>query len=191
MLSIRRGTIILVLLLGYVYAKTIGESYALVTIGLVSFVAAMQFVPAILAALYWKGATKAGALAALTGGFLVWAYTLLLPSFARSGWIPAGFLEDGLFGLGLLKPYALLGLNGLDPISHSTIWTMIVNAGLLIGVSLFTSQSMIERSQAVRFVEVFKRSEAAGREWRGSVRGWATFCCFSPASSATRAPKPR
>jgi Na+/proline symporter/signal transduction histidine kinase len=168
-LSIRRGTIILILLLGYAYAKTIGESYTLVTIGLVSFVAAMQFVPAILAGLYWKGATRAGALAALTGGFLVWAYTLLLPSFARSGWIPAGFLEDGLFGLALLKPYALLGLDGLDPISHSTIWTMIVNAALLIGVSLVSSQSMIERSQAVRFVDVFKRSEAAGREWRGSV----------------------
>jgi Na+/proline symporter/nitrogen-specific signal transduction histidine kinase len=168
-LSIRRGTIILILLLGYLYAKTIGESYALVTIGLVSFVAAMQFAPAILAALYWKGATKAGALAALSGGFLAWIYTLLLPSFARSGWIGAGFIEEGPFGIALLKPYELLGLGGLDPISHATIWTMIVNAGLLIGVSLVTSQSMIERSQAVRFVDVFRRPETGGREWSGRV----------------------
>jgi len=167
LLAIRRGTIVLVLLLGYLYANTIGASYTLVTIGLVSFVAALQFAPAILAGLYWRGATKAGALAALIGGFVVWLYTLLLPSFARSGWIAASFAEEGPFGIALLKPYALLGLQGLDPISHATIWTMIVNVGLLVGVSLFTRQSMIERSQAVRFVDVFKQSAGSGREWRG------------------------
>ena len=70
LLAIRRGTIILVVLLGYAYVRLIGESYALVTIGLVSFAAAMQFVPAIIGGIYWKGATKAGALAGLTGGFL-------------------------------------------------------------------------------------------------------------------------
>ena len=167
LLAIRRGTIILVLLLGYVYASTIGGSYALVTIGLVSFVAALQFAPAILAGLYWKGASKSGALAALVGGFTVWVYTLLLPSFARSGWIASSLVVEGPFGIALLRPTALLGLDGLDPISHATIWTMIVNVGLLIGVSLFTTQSMIERSQAVRFVDVFKLAAGSGREWRG------------------------
>jgi Na+/proline symporter/nitrogen-specific signal transduction histidine kinase len=166
-LSIRRGTITVVLLLGYAYASTIGESYALVTIGLVSFVAAMQFAPAMLAGLYWKGASKSGALAALCGGFLTWAYTLLLPSFSRSGWIGTGFVEDGPFGIALLKPYALLGLDGLDPISHAAIWTMIVNIGLLIAVSLVTSQSMVERSQAVQFVDAFKSATGSARAWRG------------------------
>lgn len=167
LLAIRRSTILLVLLLGYVYAFTIGASYTLVTIGLVSFVAALQFAPAILAGLYWKGASKAGALAGLIGGFAVWVYTLLLPSFARSGWITESFAEVGPFGIALLKPYALLGLDGLDPISHATIWTMALNVSLLIGVSLFTSQTTIERSQAVQFVDVFKLAEGGGREWRG------------------------
>ncbi len=167
LIAIRRGTILLVLLLGYVYATTVGESYALVTIGLVSFVAALQFAPAILAGLYWKGATRAGALAALLGGFLMWIYTLLLPSFSRSGWIAASFAEHGPWGLALLKPYALLGLEGLDPISHATIWTMIVNVGLLVGVSLFTLPSVIERGQAVRFVDTFKQAAGSGREWQG------------------------
>jgi len=167
LLMIRRATIILVVLLGYAYVRLIGESYALVTIGLVSFAAAMQFVPAIVGGIYWKGATKAGALAGLTGGFLVWIYTLLLPSFARSGWIAQSFVENGPMGIALLKPYALFGLEGLDPISHATIWTMLVNVGLLVGVSLMTSQSVIERSQAVQFVEIFKRTAEAARVWRG------------------------
>lgn len=167
LLAIRRSTILLVLLLGYGYAFTIGGSYALVTIGLVSFVAALQFAPAILAGLYWKGASKAGALAGLIGGFGAWVYTLLLPSFARSGWITESFAEVGPFGIALLKPYALFGLDGLDPISHATIWTMVINVSLLVGVSLFTSQTTIERSQAVQFVDVFKLADGGGREWRG------------------------
>jgi Na+/proline symporter/nitrogen-specific signal transduction histidine kinase len=167
LLTIRRATIILVVLLGYAYVRLIGESYALVTIGLVSFAAAMQFVPAIIGGIYWKGATKAGALAGLSGGFLVWIYTLLLPSFARSGWIPQSFVDQGPIGAYLFKPYALFGLDGLDPISHATIWTMLVNVGLFIGVSLVTSQSLIERSQAVQFVDIFKRAAEAGRVWRG------------------------
>ena len=167
LLMIRRATIILVVLLGYAYVRLIGESYALVTIGLVSFAAAMQFVPAIVSGIYWKGATKAGALAGLTGGFLLWIYTLLLPSFARSGWITQSFVENGPMGVAFLKPYALFGLEGLDPISHATIWTMLVNIGLLVGVSLMTSQSIIERSQAVQFVDIFRRTAEAARVWRG------------------------
>ncbi|MCC7281126.1 MAG: histidine kinase [Acetobacteraceae bacterium] len=167
LVAIRRGTIVIVLLLGYMYARTIGGSYALVTIGLVSFVAAFQFAPPILAGLYWKGATKAGAIAALLGGLLVWLYTLVLPAFARSGWVGGDFVEHGLFGVGLLRPYALFGLAGLDPITHATIWSSLVNTSLLAGVSLFTTQSVIERSQAVRFVDVFRRSAGSGRDWSG------------------------
>ncbi len=167
LVAIRRGAIVVVLLLGYLYARTIGGSYALVTIGLVSFVAAWQFVPPILAGLYWMGASKAGALAALLGGLAAWLYTLVLPAFARSGWISGDFVEHGPFGLGLFRPYALFGLEGLDPIAHATIWSTLVNAGLLVGVSLFSTQSVIERTQAVRFVDVFRRSTGSGRAWSG------------------------
>ncbi len=167
LLAIRRGTIVVVLMLGYLYASTLGSSYALVTIGLVSFVAVLQFAPAIVAGIYWKGASKAGALAGLSGGFGLWTYTLLLPSFARSGWLASDFVNQGPWGIALLKPYALFGLEGLDPISHATIWTLLVNAGLLIGVSIVSTQSLIERTQAVQFVDVFKTAHGSGREWRG------------------------
>ena len=44
---------------------------------------------------------------------------------------------------------------------------MLVNVGLFVGVSLLTSQSIIERSQAVQFVDIFKRAADHGRVWRG------------------------
>ena len=42
-----------------------------------------------------------------------------------------------------------------------------MNVGLFVGVSLMTSQSMIERSQAVQFVDIFKQTAEGGRLWRG------------------------
>ncbi|MDH3672288.1 MAG: sensor histidine kinase [Gammaproteobacteria bacterium] len=171
LLGIRRGTIIVVLLLGYLYFRLIGESYALVTIGLVSFAAAAQFAPAILLGIFWKGASRRGAMAGLSTGFVVWAYTLLLPGFAKSGWLPVDFVEQGLFGIELLKPYALFGLTGLDPIAHAVFWSMLVNVGLLIGVSLFSRQSAIEQIQAAFFVDAFRTSNQEGqaRFWHGST----------------------
>ena len=129
LLAIRRGAIGFILFVGYLYFKLIGESYALVSIGLVSFSAAAQFAPAILGGMYWKGASRRGALAGISAGFLVWGYTLLLPSFARSGWLSEAFIEFGPLGFGLLKPYALFGLDGLDHIAHALFWSLFANIG--------------------------------------------------------------
>jgi Na+/proline symporter/signal transduction histidine kinase len=173
LLIIRRVSILLILLLGYLYFRLIGESYALVTMGLVSFTAAAQFAPAILLGIYWKGASRRGALTGLAGGFAVWTYTLLLPSFARSGWISMSFVEPGLFGLSEFGPYHLLNLTGFDPITHAVFWSMLVNIGLLIGVSLFGRQEALEQLQAAMFVDVYKQrtAEAEGaRLWHGKTR---------------------
>ena len=149
--------------------RLIGESYALVSIGLMSFVAAAQFFPSIIGGMLWKGATRLRALAGLSAGFLVWIYMLLLPSFARSGWLSERFLHDGPWGFKLLGPYALFGLEGLDPIAHALFWTLVFNVGLYVVVSLVTTQSMIERSQAVQFVDIFKRTSEGARIWRGKA----------------------
>lgn len=170
LLGIRRGTILFILLMGYVYFRLIGESYALVTIGLVSFAAAAQFAPAILIGIYWKGASRAGAAAGLLGGFIVWAYTLLLPAFARSGWLADGFVNHGLFGVELLRPYQLFGLQGLDAVSHSVFWSMLVNISCLVGISLFTRQSLIERMQAAEFTDVYTIGRKMGAyRWGGTT----------------------
>jgi Na+/proline symporter/nitrogen-specific signal transduction histidine kinase len=171
LVNIRRATIVLVLLLGYLYYHVIGESFALVTIGLVSFAAAAQFAPPILLGIYWRGATLRGASAGLVAGFAVWTYTLLLPSLAKSGWLPMSFVNDGPLGLELLRPYALFGLEGYDSITHAVIWSMLANTGCLVGVSLCTKQSAIEQVQAALFVDAFRRTVHADetRFFRGTA----------------------
>ena len=171
LLGIRRGAIVLILLLGYLYYKLAGEAYALVSIGLISFAAVAQFAPAILGGIFWKGGTRAGALWGLLAGFAVWLYTLFLPALARSGWLPLGLLEQGPFGIELLKPLQLFGLAGLDQISHAMIWSMIANVGAYVLVSLSASPSADEHRQASLFVDVFKHTGEAGgaRFWRGTA----------------------
>lgn len=158
LLGIRRGAICFILLIGYLYFQLIRDSYALVSIGLVSFAAAAQFAPALLLGMYWKGASRRGALAGISAGFALWTYTLLLPSFARSGWLPASFVHSGPFGIALLQPYALFGMDGFGPTAHSLFWSLLANIGGFVAVSLLDRQSTIERIQATLFVEVFEHA---------------------------------
>jgi Na+/proline symporter/nitrogen-specific signal transduction histidine kinase len=168
LLFIRRCSIVFVLLLGYLYYRLIGESYTLVTMGLVSFAAAAQFGPAILFGVFWKDASRRAAICGLSAGFLLWFYTLLLPSFARSGWIPASFIPNGPFGIELLRPYQLFGLDMFDPITHAVFWSMLANVMLLVGVSLLDRQNTMDRIQASLFVDVYRHSGDT-HLWKGKA----------------------
>lgn len=171
LLMIRRVAIVLILLLGYEYFRAAGEAYALVAIGLISFAAVAQFAPVLLGGMYWKQATRSGALAGLLAGFAVWFYTLLLPSFAKSGWIAQGFLEQGPWGIEWLRAQSLFGMSGMDEISHSLWWSLLANIGAYVSVSLLTVPDAVEAGQAERFVDVFRHGVRVpdARLWRGKA----------------------
>lgn len=171
LLLVRRLAILAILLLGYLYFHLAGEAYALVSIGLISFAAVAQFAPALLGGMYWKGGTRRGALAGLVLGFLFWAYTLMLPSLAKSGWLDTAFLREGLFGVVWLRPEAFLGLQGLDNLTHSLFWSLLANIGAYVGVSLWRMPSAAETSQALLFVDVFRRTaDAHPVFWQGRAQ---------------------
>jgi signal transduction histidine kinase/Na+/pantothenate symporter len=168
LLGVRRAAIVGVVLLGLLYMRQVGDTYALVSIGLMSFCAAAQFAPAIVLGLFWRGATRAGALAGIASGFLLWVWTLFLPSLALSHILYPGFLESGVFGWAWTRPYALFGLTGLDPITHSLFWSMLANIGLLVGGSVLVRPSAFERAQARAFVDVFA-APADPHAWGGAA----------------------
>jgi len=169
LLRVRRGAIFGILLLGYTYFHVAGEAYALVSIGLISFAAVAQFAPTMLGGLYWRGGTQAGALAGLGAGFSIWLYTLLIPSFAKSGWLPSAFLEYGPFGIELLKPQALFGLEGMNEISHCLFWSLTANIGAYLTVSLVKPPNAEETAQASLFVDAMKYDRPAIGLWRGNA----------------------
>ncbi len=160
LLAIKRVGILLTIILGYVSYRLLGRSIMLVDMGLIAFCGVMQLAPAMLGALYWRDATRHGAITGLVLGFLLWGYTLVLPSLVQAGWLLGGILAHGPWGLELLKPTAFLGLTGLDSLSHAFFWSMFFNVFGFITVSLFTVPSRAEEEQARRFVGVFQMEEA-------------------------------
>ncbi|MCB0553728.1 MAG: hypothetical protein KDD02_09280 [Phaeodactylibacter sp.] len=155
-LGIRRISIVIVLLLAYGYFKAVGEQYTLVSVGLISFTAIAQFVPAVFGGIFWKRATKKGAMASLLVGFTVWAFTLPLPTLVEAKMISADFLNNGLFGLELLKPHSLFGIQGSSHIAQAAFWSLLLNTATYFFVSLYTVQSPLEASQADLFVDIYK-----------------------------------
>jgi len=166
LLTVKRGAILFLILLGYFGYRLIFPTVMLVDIGLIAFCGVMQLVPAMLGALYWREATRWGAIAGLLAGFFLWGYTLVLPYLVEAGWFPLSILSAGPFGLAFLKPTAFLGLTGLDKLSHAFFWSMLFNAGAFISISLLTTPSPVEEEQARRFVDVFERERELPLEKR-------------------------
>ncbi|MBI2355066.1 MAG: SpoIIE family protein phosphatase [Deltaproteobacteria bacterium] len=159
LINIKRTGIVAVVFLGYLYHHFISESYPLINIGIYSLIAVTQFAPCMLGGLYWKRATRRGAMTGLVWGFILWFYTLLIPLFVRSGWLEQDILTNGPFGIGLLRPLELFGLSGLDMLSHALFWTLFFNLGAFIAFSLLTEPDKGEAEQAVKFVDVFEVRE--------------------------------
>ncbi|MFZ1838656.1 MAG: hybrid sensor histidine kinase/response regulator, partial [Dokdonella sp.] len=74
-LGIRRVAIIGLALLALAYYRAITHTQGLASIGLLAFAAVAQFAPAIIAGLYWRGASRKGVLIGLLLGFGLWLYT--------------------------------------------------------------------------------------------------------------------
>ncbi|MDQ2095312.1 sensor histidine kinase [Rhodalgimonas zhirmunskyi] len=164
----RRASIGAVLLLGYLYFRVSGGGAALAAIGLVSFAGVAQFLPAMLGGLFWRGASRRGALAGLLIGFALWGWTMFLPSFGAGAILSQGTLEQGPWGIGWLRPQALFGIEGLDPLVHAVLWSMSLNTLAFVLVSLMSFPSPVERLQGAQFVDVFDHSSRPQR-WSGGA----------------------
>jgi len=170
LLNARRASIVFILFLGFGYFYLTRSSDALAPIGLISFTGVAQFLPAILAALFWRDASAKAAIAAISIGFLVWLWASFLPSFATSSPSVAAIMADGPYGISWLRPQALFGLDMLDPLAHGVFWSLFANATVLIVGSLLTRQTALEHVQAALFLDRSGRSPAEP----GSLRGSAT-----------------
>jgi Na+/proline symporter/signal transduction histidine kinase len=164
----RRSSIAFVLFLGYLYYSMSGGGEALASIGLVSFTGVVQVLPSMMGGLFWRGATRAGAISGIVVGFVVWVYCLFLPSFGHDLVFSKSFMDLGPYGLAFLRPQALFGITGMDPLVHAIFWSMILNTASFVLISLITFPSPIERLQGAQFVNVFHHSTAA-RGWSGKV----------------------
>ena len=166
LLRVRRCSIVALALLAYAYYRLAADGENLAATGLLSLAAVAQFAPAIVAALYWRGASRRGVMLGLIVGFALWAYTLLLPALDHA----AFWLHGGPFGIDWLRPQALFGTHGWDPVLHSVFWSLLLNVACVVFVSLRWRPSLEERLHAAMFIDPHAASRTGAGDWRGRVR---------------------
>ncbi|PBJ84000.1 hybrid sensor histidine kinase/response regulator [Lysobacteraceae bacterium NML93-0399] len=170
-LWIRRVAIVGLAALAYGYYRASGTDTTLAAFGLMAFAAVAQFAPALIGGLYWRGASRRGVEVGLLIGFAVWTYTLLLPTLTQSGWFDTHWLDVGPFGMHWLRPHALFGLAGWDPLTHGTFWSLLLNVGALLLVSARWRPTLDERLRAAPFLDPYaERRTFASEDWSGNVR---------------------
>lgn len=146
MLSVRRVSIVVILLLAYVSYRLLGSTASLATIGQIAFAAVTQLAPAMLGALYWKQANRRGVFAGLAAGTFLWFYTLILPIAAHS----LGLSLNSFPGLAWLhsNPLNL----PLTPLTQGVVLSLAANFTLFAWVSVLSRTRVSEHWQAGRFI---------------------------------------
>ncbi|MGN0859495.1 MAG: NahK/ErcS family hybrid sensor histidine kinase/response regulator [Stenotrophomonas sp.] len=170
-LWIRRLAIFGLGLAAYSYYRISRNDATLASYGLMAFVAVAQFAPALIAGLYWRGTSRLGAELGVLAGFLLWTYSLLLPTMADGAGPRPQWMLDGPWGWGWLQPQALFGLQGMEPLTHATLWSLLLNTLVLVLASWRWPPGMAERLRAAPFLEPASQPPAATvGGWSGHVR---------------------
>ncbi|WP_437986201.1 ATP-binding protein [Sorangium sp. So ce117] len=145
-LWLRRGLLIVILTGGWLFHRAQPHRGLLVESGIVSFVAFAQFLPGLLAALFWERATRAGFLAGLLAGIGTWTATCLAPFLPELSGLEPGWLDLLREGAGQADPAAYGAAT--DTWSLPTFVSLAVNGATLGLVSLLRPPAEEEREAA-------------------------------------------
>jgi signal transduction histidine kinase len=150
----RKIGIFLLIIIAYAIYRVFILDYSLVSIGLVSFVVIAQLAPAFFGALFWRRGSNKGAIVGISIGFLVCIYTLLIPYAIGISKSTSLFIQEGPWGIELLKPFQLFGLDYLQPIPHAVFWSLLFNLMSYLAVSVSFKGNYRERNYAEMFVDI-------------------------------------
>jgi Na+/proline symporter/signal transduction histidine kinase/CheY-like chemotaxis protein len=125
----RRLTMVIIILLAYIYHNLTQGGLPLVSNGLIAMALLAQLAPAMFGGLLWSKANRWGAMSGLILGTSVWFVLLLLPSLQ-----PAQLLTD-------------------KAISDGVLLSLTTNILAYVLVSWFSRESQDEHQQALRFTQ--------------------------------------
>ena len=151
---VRRLSIIGIMALAWLYYQSATSERSLASIGLVAFVAAAQFAPALLGGLYWRQGNQYGAFA----GMLHWSHILV---------IDVGITRTLDGPLETLQPLLILPV---DPLTNAVVVSLGLNLLTYVLISLATTSRLIDRVQSATFVDVMPPSTKSGRYLKEELR---------------------
>jgi len=136
LINVRRLVIAVLLALAYAYHRSVGNGATLAGLGEIAFAGAAQFAPGLLLGFFWRRANRAGMIAGLAGGFVMWLLLLAMP----------------VFGPDIVPPVV-----GHDPLVSGVALSLSANVLLFVAFSLAAEPNLLDRVQAVAFID---RSQA-------------------------------
>ena len=131
----RRLLIIAIIMAGYGFYLLLAAEQDLANLGIVAFVATLQFLPATLSVLYWPSANRRGFIAGLLTGIAVWTLSMLVP------------LVSNLQGIHL-PLFDIVYVLDENSWHFAAIGSLAANVLVFTLVSLFTEASDEEKSAA-------------------------------------------
>lgn len=175
----RRISVILIFVLAYYYYYFFAFNKPLVSTGLTSFTGIAQIAPAIIGGLFWKEATRKGALAGILSGFAVWFYMLIVPTLLTTQHFGEEFLSNGAYGLTFLSPTRLADVMGMTPLSATIFISLTLNTAVFVVVSVLTTPDRLEVNQA----EIFTRINRISRRTYDQAEMWKAEVPFADIKS--------
>lgn len=133
----RRVLIAAILALAFLFYRLTGPNHSLVELGVLSFVATLQFVPGLIGALFWPSGNRSGLFAGMLAGFVIWAVALLFPLIT-----PHWHAQEVLQWLGWQYP------EGATQWHRVALASVSLNGLIYAVVSIVTPMSRAERSAA-------------------------------------------
>ncbi|MBG6133557.1 Na+/proline symporter/nitrogen-specific signal transduction histidine kinase [Aquimarina sp. EL_43] len=151
--NIRRIAILCLILGAYFFYINFNIELSLFSIGQLSFVVIAQLGPSFFIGLFWNRGSSIAAKMGIITGALVTGYTLVLPFVLDTIFGNMNFIVYGPFEIELLRPYALFGIDILNPVTHAFFWSMFSNVIVYLSVSLSFKGNYRERNYGEMFVD--------------------------------------
>ena len=127
LLTSRQLLICVIILIGFVFYELIGESQSLSHLAMTSASGCVQFLPGVLAVLYWPRANRNGFISGLCVGFGLWIIGIIVPMFSG---VQPNFLE---------RFY-------LYPVDQDQLWVVITSLSLALNATVFIIVSLMSET---------------------------------------------
>ena len=156
---IRQYTIAGILLAAWLVTHQIMSIPWLAQIGFISFLAAAQLAPGLLAGLYWRKAHGMGVTSGLLAGLALWFYCGVMPAILPAD---SSLLVAGPLGVEWLRPMNLFGVEGEHRLAYATTWSLGINVLSMVVLSLLLRPSRADIRQARIFMDEAGIGSSAG-----------------------------
>jgi len=169
--NIRRLCVFSSIILAYLLYALFDPKVSLFSIGLISFLIIVQLAPSFFIGMFWNRGSALGSKVGIILGLILIIFTYLLPFITEYVTGYHQFVDEGFLGIESLKPYSLFGIDLLNPVNHALYWSLLVNTGAYLILSVIKKGNYRERNYGEMFVNSEKVVELKENAyvWKGEA----------------------